>query len=151
MTTILHIDSGVFGANSTGAVAEAGARSDALVAELQAADVLVIGLPMYNFNVPSTFKAWFDHVARAGVTFRYTSDGPQGLLTGKTAYILGARGGVYSGTANDHQEPYIRQMLGFLGITDVEFVYAEGLAMGEDKAGAALAAANSSIAELAAA
>lgn len=201
MTNILHIDSGVFGANSksnglsaafveaymarhpgaqvvrrdlaaeplphldaslvqsfgtapdarTGAVAEAGARSDAAVAELQAADVLVIGLPMYNFNVPSTFKAWFDHVARAGVTFRYTENGPQGLLTGKTAYILGARGGVYSGTGNDHQEPYIRQMLAFLGIADVEFVYAEGLALGEDKAGAALAAANSSIAELAAA
>ena len=88
---------------------------------------LVIGLPMYNFNVPSTFKAWFDHVARAGVTFRYTSDGPQGLLTGKTAYILGARGGVYSGTANDHQEPYIRQMLGFLGITAPEELGGAGL------------------------
>ena len=137
-------------AEREGDVAVAGARSDAAVAELQVADVIVIGMPMYNFNVPSTFKAWFDHIARAGVTFRYTANGPEGLLTGKKAYILAARGGVYANTPNDHQEPYIRQLLAFLGINDVSFVYAEGLKMGEDVAETSLKAAEAEIAKLAA-
>ncbi|MEX2497855.1 MAG: NAD(P)H-dependent oxidoreductase [Wenzhouxiangellaceae bacterium] len=104
--------------------------SDELIAELQEANLIVIGLPMYNFSVPSTLKAWFDHVARAGLTFRYTESGPEGLLKGKRAVVACARGGRYSGEA-DTQTPYIRQFLGFLGIEDVEFVYADGLAMGE--------------------
>jgi FMN-dependent NADH-azoreductase len=126
------------------------AYSDALVAELRAADVIVIGLPMYNFGVPSTLKAYFDHVARAGVTFRYTSDGPEGLLTGKQAYVLATRGGNYQDTPLDTQAPFVRVFLGFLGITDVEFVYAEGLARGETHKTQALDQANASIVELAA-
>ena len=124
------------------------AYSDALIAELQRADVIVLGLPMYNFGVPSTLKAYFDHVARAGVTFSYTANGPVGLLTNKKVYVLATRGGQYAGTSFDHETPYIRQFLGFLGLTDVEFVYAEGLAMGEETKNAALARAKASIAEL---
>jgi FMN-dependent NADH-azoreductase len=105
--------------------------SDALIEELKAADVIVLGLPMYNFGVPSTLKAYFDHVARAGVTFRYSEKGPQGLLTGKKAYVFATRGGLYAGTALDTQTGYVRDFLRFLGIDDVEFVYAEGLAMGD--------------------
>ena len=106
------------------------ATSDALIAELKAADVVVLGLPMYNFSIPSQLKAWFDHVARAGVTFRYTDKGPVGLLKGKKAYVFATRGGLYAGTANDTQTPYLRQFLGFLGISEVEVTYAEGLAYG---------------------
>lgn len=119
--------------------AEAAAQSDQLIAELQRADVIVIGLPMYNFGVPSTLKAYFDHVARAGVTFRYGANGPEGLLTGKKAYIFATRGGSYAGTPSDLQTAYVRQFLGFLGIRDVEFVYAEGLAMGDERRRVALA------------
>ena len=126
------------------------AESDLLVAELQAADVVVIGLPMYNFGIPSTLKAYFDHVARAGVTFKYTAQGPQGLLAGKKAVVIATRGGVYSGTPLDLQSAYVRQFLGFIGITDVEFVYAEGLAMGPDAREAAVASATSRIETLAA-
>lgn len=126
------------------------ARSDELIAELQAADVLLIGLPMYNFGVPSTLKAYFDHIARAGVTFRYTANGPEGLLTGKKAYIFAARGGLYAGTARDSQTTYVRDFLAFLGISDVEFVYAEGLSMGEPSKQSALDTAHQRIAELAA-
>lgn len=104
--------------------------SDELIAQLREADLIVIGLPMYNFSVPSTLKAWFDHVARAGITFRYSDSGPEGLLKGKRAVVACARGGHYSGEA-DTQTPYIRQFLGFLGVDDVEFVYADGLAMGD--------------------
>jgi FMN-dependent NADH-azoreductase len=106
--------------------------SDALVAELREADVIALGVPLYNFGVPSTLKAYFDHVARAGVTFRYTANGAVGLLTGKKAYVFAARGGLYAGTPLDTQTPYVRQFLAFLGITDVEFVYAEGLAIGAE-------------------
>ena len=103
------------------------AYSDALIDELRGADVLVLGLPMYNFGVPSQLKAWFDHLARAGATFKYTEKGPVGLLTGKKAYVFAARGGLYG---DDHsQTQFVRQFLGFIGITDVEFVYAEGLAI----------------------
>ncbi len=126
------------------------AESDALVAELAAADVLVIGLPMYNFGVPSTLKAYFDHVARAGVTFRYTANGPEGLLRGKRAYVVATRGGKHAGTPSDLQSAFVRQFLGFIGITDVEFVYAEGLAMGEETRTAALDAAGKRIEQLAA-
>ena len=105
--------------------------SDALVEELRRADTLVIGLPMYNFGVPSTLKAYFDHVARAGITFRYTANGPEGLLKGKKVYVFATRGGLYAGTAKDTQTAYVRDFLAFLGMTDVEFVYAEGLAMGD--------------------
>ncbi|HET7845362.1 MAG TPA: FMN-dependent NADH-azoreductase [Xanthomonadales bacterium] len=122
--------------------------SDTLIAELREADTIVIGLPMYNFGVPSTLKAWIDHVARAGETFRYTAQGPQGLLTGKRAYVFATRGGAYAGTPLDTQSAYIRDFLRFVGIVDVEIVYAEGLAMGDERRQESLAAAASRIAEL---
>ena len=121
------------------------AYSDTLIDELRRADVIVLGLPMYNFGVPSTLKAYFDHIARAGVTFRYTEQGSVGLLTGKKAYVLAARGGVYAGTPQDTQTEYVRGFLAFLGITDVEFVFAEGLAIGEATREAALAKARTQI------
>ena len=107
-------------------------RSNQLTDELVAADVLVLAAPMYNFAIPSTLKAWLDHVLRAGVTFKYGETGPQGLLIGKRAYVLTARGGIYAGSSLDHQEPYLRQVLGFVGIHDVTFIHAEGLNMGGD-------------------
>ncbi|MBS0355805.1 MAG: FMN-dependent NADH-azoreductase [Proteobacteria bacterium] len=124
--------------------------SDALVAELKAADEIVIGLPMYNLGTPSTLKAYFDHIARAGVTFRYTANGPEGLVTGKKAYIVATRGGRYAGTPYDAQTDYIKIFLGFIGITDVEFVYAEGLNMGEESKAEALASAHKALEALAA-
>ncbi|MBK7903553.1 MAG: NAD(P)H-dependent oxidoreductase [Proteobacteria bacterium] len=134
----------------TAGQAHIAAESDALVAELAAADVIVIGLPMYNFGVPSTLKAYFDHVARAGVTFRYTADGPEGLLRDKRALVVATRGGRHAGTPSDLQSAYVRQFLGFIGITDVEFIYAEGLAMGEESRTAAIAEAGKRIEQLAA-
>ena len=122
--------------------------SDALIAELRAADVIVIGLPMYNFGIPSQLKAYFDHLARAGVTFRYTANGPEGLITGKKVYVLATRGGVYAGTPQDSQTAYVRDFLGFIGITDLEFIYAEGLNMGDESKNAALAQAHQSLAAL---
>jgi len=107
-------------------------RSNLLTEELVGADVLVLAAPMYNFAIPSTLKAWLDHVLRAGVTFKYGETGPQGLLVGKRAFVLTARGGIYAGSALDHQEPYLRQVLGFVGIHDVTFIHAEGLNMGGD-------------------
>jgi FMN-dependent NADH-azoreductase len=103
------------------------ALSDKLIAELQAADTLVIGLPIYNFGVPATLKAWVDQVARAGVTFRYTETGPQGLLTGKRAIVAVASGGTEAGSEIDFATGYIRHVLGFIGITDVAFVTADRL------------------------
>jgi FMN-dependent NADH-azoreductase len=105
--------------------------SDALIDELKGADVVVIGVPTYNFGIPSTLKAYFDHVARAGATFRYTEKGPVGLVTGKKVYVFAARGGMYAGTPNETQTPYLRTYLGFIGMSDVSFVYAEGLAISE--------------------
>ena len=105
-------------------------RSNQLTDELLASDVLVLAAPMYNFAIPSTLKAWLDHVLRAGVTFKYGENGPEGLLKNKRAFVLTARGGIYAGSALDHQEPYLRQALGFIGITDVQFIHAEGLNMG---------------------
>ena len=107
-------------------------RSNELTDELLAADVLVLAAPMYNFAIPSTLKAWLDHVLRAGVTFKYTETGPQGLLVGKKAYVLTARGGLYAGSTSDHQEPYLRQVMAFIGIHDVTFIHAEGLNLGGD-------------------
>jgi len=120
-------------------------ESDALVAELKAADILVLGLPMYNFGVPSQLKAYFDHVARAGVTFKYTEKGAVGLLAGRKAYVFAARGGLYQGTPRDTQTPYVRDFLGFLGIADVKFVYAEGLAISEASRTQSLAAARNAL------
>jgi FMN-dependent NADH-azoreductase len=126
------------------------ALSDELVAEIQAADIVVIGAPMYNFNIPSVLKAWFDHIARAGITFKYTEKGPVGLLTGKKAVVFSTRGGLYAGTPNDVETPFVRQFLGFLGITDVNFVYAEGLSYGEDKKAESMKAAKAETDKLAA-
>ncbi|HEY0680701.1 MAG TPA: NAD(P)H-dependent oxidoreductase [Steroidobacter sp.] len=121
--------------------------SDALIAELKAADTIVFAVPMYNFSVPSTLRAYFDHIARAGVTFRYTATGPEGLLKGKKAYVFITRGGFYADAA-DTQTPYLKQFLGFLGITDVKFVFAEGLGMGEETREKSITAAHSAIGEL---
>ncbi len=106
------------------------ALDDALIAELQQHDTVVLGVPMYNFGVPVQLKNWIDAIARAGVTFRYTEKGPEGLLTGKTVYVALARGGRYRNTPNDSQVPYLKTVLGFLGMTDLRFIYAEGLGMG---------------------
>jgi FMN-dependent NADH-azoreductase len=126
------------------------AYSDTLINELQAADVIVLGLPMYNFGVPSQLKAYFDHIARAGVTFKYSDRGPVGLLTGKKAYVFAARGGLYVGTPLDTQTSYVRDFLRFVGIGDVEFVYAEGLNLSPQSKEAGLAKAAAEIARLAA-
>ena len=154
--TVPHLDAERFGAF----LAKPGERSveqqavveysDALIDELKRADVLVLGLPMYNFGVPSTLKAYIDHIARAGATFKYTEKGPVGLLTGKKAYVFATRGGLYAGTPLDTQTAYVRDMLRFLGIDDVEFVYAEGLAIGAERKAAALSQAQRAIERLAA-
>ena len=117
------------------------ALDDALIAQVQAADVLVLGVPMYNFGVPASLKNWIDAISRAGVTFRYTENGAEGLLKGKKVYVALARGGKYRGTAADTQVPYLRTLLAFLGMTDVHFIYAEGLNMGADAEQRGLAAA----------
>jgi FMN-dependent NADH-azoreductase len=132
-------------AERTPAQAARVALDDALIADVQAADVLVLGVPMYNFGIPAQLKAWIDAIARAGVTFRYTEQGPEGLLKGKKVYVALTRGGMYRGTPADTQVPYLRSVLGFLGLTDIEFVFAEGLALGPDSAERALRAANDEI------
>jgi FMN-dependent NADH-azoreductase len=124
--------------------------SDELIGELEQADVIVLGLPMYNFGVPSQLKAYFDHIARVGVTFKYTDKGPVGLLTGKKAYVFAARGGQYAGTPLDTQSSYVRDFLRFLGIADVQFVYAEGLHISPQSKEAGLARAAAEIERLAA-
>jgi FMN-dependent NADH-azoreductase len=121
------------------------AYSDALIGELRRADVIVLGLPMYNFGVSSQLKSWIDHVARAGETFRYTAQGPVGLLSGKKAYVAAARGGLHAGSPADTQTGYIRNILGFLGITDVELIYAEGLAISPESREKSLASARAKI------
>jgi FMN-dependent NADH-azoreductase len=120
--------------------------SDRLIGELREADVLVIALPMYNFGAPSTLRAYFDHVARAGVTFKYTEKGAVGLLTGKKVYVFVTRGGVY-GDKHAHTA-YVRDFLAFLGLTDVTFIYAEGLAISEPSKLASLEKARKEIAAL---
>ena len=121
------------------------ALDDALIAQVQGADVIVLGVPMYNFGVPVQLKTWIDAIARAGVTFRYTAEGPEGLLKGKTVYVALARGGLYRDTPADSQVPYLKSVLAFLGMTDVRFVYAEGLALGADSANRAFAQAEAEI------
>ncbi|MBK7023150.1 MAG: NAD(P)H-dependent oxidoreductase [Sulfuritalea sp.] len=122
------------------------ALDDALIAEVQAADAIVLGVPMYNFGVPVQLKNWIDAIARNGVTFRYTEQGPKGLLQGKTVYVALARGGRHRGTEADSQVPYLKTVLGFLGMTDVHFIYAEGLNMGAEAAAQGFAEAEADLA-----
>lgn len=146
-----HLDADTFQAAGTApnersdAQKNQAALADTLIEELQNSDVLVLSVPMYNFGIPSTLKAWIDHIARAGTTFKYTPNGPQGLLTGKKAYVLAARGGAYQGTPNDTQTPYLTTLLNFVGITDIHFVYAEKLAMDADNAHNIMAQAKAEI------
>jgi len=119
-------------------------QDDALILEAQGADVIVLGAPMYNFAMPVQLKSWFDAIARAGVTFRYTETGPEGLLKNKKVYVAAARGGVYE-EANDPQVPQMRALLGFLGLTDQTFIYSSGMAMGPDAVANGQAAANAAI------
>lgn len=139
---------GIRATAATDAERAALAVSEELLAELNAADLLVIGAPMYNFGISSTLKSWFDYILRAGVTFRYTEAGPEGLIKGKKAVVIETRGGLYSegpAASLDSQEPHLRTMLGFMGVTDVVFVRAEKLGFGPDAAAAAIEGA---IAEL---
>jgi FMN-dependent NADH-azoreductase len=119
--------------------------------EFLAADIVVIGAPMYNFSVPSQLKAWIDRIAVKGKTFRYTEKGPEGLAGGKQVIILSSRGGIYSNdngpAAMDHQEPYLRAVFGFLGVTDIEFVRAEGVNLGPEQKQQAIARARRVISE----
>lgn len=123
------------------------ALDDALIAEVQAANVLVLAVPMVNFAITAQLKHWIDAICRARVTFQYTAQGPEGLLKGKRVYVVLTRGGVYRDQPTDHQVPYLRQVLGFIGLTDVRFIYAEGLAMGPEAEAKALADARTQIAQ----
>ena len=146
-----HLDGARFGAfvapadARTPEQAQVVGHSDALIQELKDADVVVLGVPMYNFGIPSTLKAYFDHIARAGVTFKYTDKGAVGLLTGKQVYVFAARGGLYAGTPKDTQTAYVRDFLGFLGMTDIDFVYAEGLAISPQSKEQSLERANAHV------
>ena len=133
------------GRGLSGADADEVAAASRALDEFLAADVVVIGAPMYNFSVPSTLKAWIDRIAVAGKTFRYTADGPQGLAGGKQVIIASGRGGLHSGAPSDFQEPYLRQVFGFLGIDDITLVRAEGVAYSPAHRTQALAAAHASI------
>jgi FMN-dependent NADH-azoreductase len=126
------------------------ALDDALIAEIQQADTVVLTAPMYNFGIPAQLKAWIDAIARARITFQYTENGVEGLLKNKQVYVIQTAGGKHSGTDTDSQSTYLRTILGFLGMTDVAFIYAEGLAMGGDAEQLALQAAATQIAALAA-
>ena len=139
---------GVRGEPSTEAELATRALSDALIAELRAADTIVVGAPMYNFSVPTSLRSWFDHVLRAGETFSYSEAGPKGLLPGKRVIVVESRGGLYSegpAQAIDFQEPYLRHLLGFMGLTDVTFVRAEKIGYGPEAREAAIAAATASL------
>ncbi len=138
-------------AQRTSAQADRVRLDDALIAELKAADVVVLGVPMYNFGVPAQLENWIDAISRAQVTFRYTANGPEGLLKGKKVYVALTRGGRYRNTPADTQVPYLKTVFAFLGMTDVHFVYAEGLAMGPDSEQSGLAAAHAQIEEAVAA
>jgi FMN-dependent NADH-azoreductase len=143
-SSIPHLSQDTLGAlgtpaeKRTPAQQAAAAFADSLIEEVEAADTIVLAVPMYNFTVPSTLKAWIDHIARAGRTFGYTASGPEGLLKGKKVFVVTGRGGAYSGEsparAMDFQEPYLRGMLGFLGLTDVTFIHVEGLAVSPEAA-----------------
>jgi len=130
-----HLDEATFTAFNTPVAERSAAQqslvdfSDSLIAEIRQADVIVLGLPMYNFGMPSSLKAYFDQIARAGETFRYTDKGPVGMLEDRPVYVLATRGGRYQGTPQDNQTPFVRQFFGFIGLKDLRFVYAEGLAM----------------------
>lgn len=145
-TPLPHIDTSIRKAwaaegERDASLEELAARSKKLVAELQEASTLIIGSPMYNFTVPTTLKAWIDHVAIAGQTFRYTDAGPEGLLEGKNAYLVLSSGGIYSegpAASSDHLESYLRTVLAFMGITDVSTIRAEGVAYGADQEKAAM-------------
>lgn len=133
-----HIDGARFGAFLTPGEARNAEQqaivelSDSLIDEVRQADMLVIGVPMYNFGVPSQLKVWFDHLARAGVTFRYTETGAEGLLEDKPVVLLATRGGMYKNAGLDFQIPYVKQFLAFIGLSDSRVIYAEGLAMGDE-------------------
>jgi FMN-dependent NADH-azoreductase len=124
------------------------ALSNQWVEQLQQADTLVIAVPLYNFGIPSTLKAWFDHIARAGVTFKYGENGPEGLLKGKKAVVIASRGGQYKDSGFDFQVPFIKQFLSFIGIDDVSIIYAEGLAMGDEVKSKSFAAAKEALSAL---
>jgi len=139
-----HLTGGVLGGADEAAAAESAATMD----QFLEADVVVIGAPMYNFGIPSTLKAWIDRVAVAGKTFRYTESGPEGLAVGKRMVIASGRGGIYGdGNPADFQEAYLRHTFGFLGITDIEFVRAEGVAYSPQHRTDALQAAHAAIRE----
>ena len=143
---------GVRGTPATEEEHTARALSDLLISELRAADTVVIAAPMYNFSVPTSLRAWFDFVLRAGETFKYSEAGPEGLLKGKQAVVLTSRGGLYSegpGAAADFQEPYLPHLLGFVGITDVTFIHAEKIGYGPEARAAAIASAKGQIAKVA--
>jgi FMN-dependent NADH-azoreductase len=152
-----HLNGQILGAFFTPAeqhtpeLAAAAAEANAAIAELKAADIIVIGAPMWNFGIPSSLKAWIDHIVRAGHTFTYGANGPEGLLEkGKKVIIISSRGGIYSSgpmAAMDFQEDYLRSVLGFIGLTDVSFVRAEGVMMGEEAANAAMQTAHAQLAE----
>ena len=151
--TMPHLDGETFVAMGTaageldGRQQAAVALSDILIAELEAADTIVLAVPMYNFSIPSTLKAWIDHVARRGRTFRYTEKGPEGLLKGKKVYVALTRGGKYRNSPADTQVPYLKTVFNFLGLTHISLVYAEGLAMGADAEQTAIASAYEQIDE----
>jgi len=122
------------------------AFSDKLIAELLEADILVIALPMYNFSVPSMLKAWIDHIARAGITFKYTENGAVGLLEGKKVYLVAAMGGIHEANATDFLRPYMEQIMAFIGLSDVQFITADGLNISPERREQGLASARSEIA-----
>jgi FMN-dependent NADH-azoreductase len=124
------------------------ALDDALIAQVLAADVIVIGAPMYNFGMTVQLKSWFDAIARAGVTFRYSASGPEGLVKNKKVFVTLARGGVHRGGETDSQVPHLKTLLGFLGMTDVTFVYSEGHGMGPEAVAKAQAQADAIIEEV---
>ncbi len=126
------------------------ALSDDAIAAVQAADVILVGVPMYNFGVPSQLKAWFDRLARVGITFKYTEQGPIGLLANKPVIFFATRGGIYKDLPADSQTPFLKSFFSFIGLTDLHFIYAEGLNMGAESAQQALAAAKTQIGEVSA-
>jgi FMN-dependent NADH-azoreductase len=157
--SIPHLSLGALGALMTPAEQRTAEQrtsvefADRLIEELETADTIVLAVPMYNFAIPSTLKAWIDHVARAGRTFRYTATGPEGLLKGKKVFVITARGGVYTGDSPakgfDFQEPYLRGVLGFLGLTDVTFLHVEGFKVSPEAAEQSVARARQLIAAFA--
>lgn len=158
MQPLPHLSEAVLGAFFTPAAQRTSRQatdahlSELLIAEVMAADIIVIGAPMYNFSISSSLKAWIDHIARAGLTFKYGATGPVGLVTGKRVFVFTARGGVYSeGPASvmDYHETYLRAVLGFLGMSDVTFIHSEGLAKGADAVALALSKTRGEINHLA--